>query len=437
MPLDAPPEIPLITEPTTFAERAQDWVVWQADELYPFLVSSSSLLGLSLSATSTTSNTIGTGSKSFGTQTGKGFIPGQSLSVARTAAPTNRMFVVVDSYNSITGALVLTSQAFEGSGTFTDWSIAPAFNGVISTNQINDLAVTEPKLADLVFNALTTAIPALTDYFPGADTSASGNKKKFLASAIRDLFYPRGHIAGLIMSTAGSSATMSIAAGEAKDSTNSTVMQLAAATAKTTSSWAVGTGNGGKAETGAVANSTWYHFYLIYRSDTGVTDICFSTSATGLVAGSYVSGGGNVANAYTQFRRIGSGLTNGSAQWVKFFQFNDEFWWDVPVDDISTSAQGTTPIDYPLTVPTGVRVKAIGNPAYMSDGVYLYTPDFTGDSPTIGTTPAGPNMASSAAGGVIEVWTNTSAQIRADGQAAARNIYWKTLGWKDYRGVND
>jgi hypothetical protein len=136
MPLDAPPSIPLITEPSTFAVRAQDWVVWQSDELYPFLNEFSGLISLSTSATSTTSNTIGTGSKSFTVETGKGFIAGTSLSIARTSAPTNRMFCVVTSYDTLTGALVVTSQAFEGSGTFTDWSIAPAFNGLISDVQL-------------------------------------------------------------------------------------------------------------------------------------------------------------------------------------------------------------------------------------------------------------------------------------------------------------
>jgi hypothetical protein len=166
MPLTDPPEIPLITEPSTFSQRAQDWVVWQADELYPFLTDSAALLGLSASATSTTSNTIGTGSKSFTVQTGKGFIEGMSLSIARTSAPTNRMFCVVVSYNSGTGALVVTSQAFEGSGTFTDWSIAPAFNGSISLGQLPDGLLTadatgRAKMADDYINAAKLADSSL------------------------------------------------------------------------------------------------------------------------------------------------------------------------------------------------------------------------------------------------------------------------------------
>lgn len=97
-------------------------------------------------STSTTSNTIGTGSKAFTVETGKSYFPGQSVTIARTSAPTNRMFAVVDSYNSGSGALVVTSQAVEGSGTFTDWTITLGFNGVIGAGQIDNGAVTKSKL---------------------------------------------------------------------------------------------------------------------------------------------------------------------------------------------------------------------------------------------------------------------------------------------------
>ncbi|MES2499269.1 MAG: hypothetical protein V4570_01935 [Pseudomonadota bacterium] len=168
MPLATPPTIPLITDPSTFATRAQDWVVWQSDELYPFLVSSSGLLGLSTSATSTTSNIVGTGSKSFTVQTGKGFVEGQSLSIARTSATTNRMFAVVTSYNSGTGALVVNSQAFEGSGTFTDWSIALAFNGVVSPAQLSTGAPTWNTAGQF-----TVVLPSLLGYGTGAGGSVT------------------------------------------------------------------------------------------------------------------------------------------------------------------------------------------------------------------------------------------------------------------------
>lgn len=179
MSITAPPTIPLITDPSTFATRAQDWVVWQSEQLYPELTSVSLVLGLSLSGTSVTSNTVGTGSKSFTVETGKGFLAGQSIVIARTAAPTNRMFGVVTSYNSGTGALVFESQAFEGSGTFTDWSISPTLNAVLTLVQIPDLLITNAKLANAYINDLTAVtFDHGNDYVAISDASDSGNKKK-------------------------------------------------------------------------------------------------------------------------------------------------------------------------------------------------------------------------------------------------------------------
>lgn len=91
-------------------------------------------------STSVTSNTIGTGSKAFTVEIDKSYFFGQSVTIARTAEPTNRMFAVVDSYDSGTGALVVTSQASEGSGTFTDWTITLGFNGIVSESQLSTSA---------------------------------------------------------------------------------------------------------------------------------------------------------------------------------------------------------------------------------------------------------------------------------------------------------
>src|SRR5215831_9378024 len=52
----------------------------------------------------------------------------------------------------------------------------------------------------------------------------------------------RSYLAGLTLSTAGSSATFSVAAGVAADSTNANMMTLAAAISKTTGAWVVGSG---------------------------------------------------------------------------------------------------------------------------------------------------------------------------------------------------
>lgn len=181
MALTAPPDIPLITDPSTFSVRAQDWVVWQAEQLYPTLVAESLVLGLSLSGTSVTSNTVGTGSKSFTVETGKGFAAGQSIVIADSVTPTNRMFGVVDTYDSGTGALVFISQAFEGSGTLTAWAISPTLNAVLTLAQIPAGLITNDKLDNGYIDDLTiVTFDPTADYVAIADGSDTGNKKKAL-----------------------------------------------------------------------------------------------------------------------------------------------------------------------------------------------------------------------------------------------------------------
>lgn len=78
-----------------------------------------------MSGTSTTSTTIGTGSKSLTTQTGKSFLVGQFVVVAYTTTPANYMLGQVTSYTSGTGAIVVNVTQTGGSGTYAAWTISP------------------------------------------------------------------------------------------------------------------------------------------------------------------------------------------------------------------------------------------------------------------------------------------------------------------------
>lgn len=76
-------------------------------------------------ATSTTSNTIGTGSKSFTVveATQRAFAVGQSIRVARTSAPTTTyMDGVVTAYSH--PSLTINVVTSTGSGTHTDWTLS-------------------------------------------------------------------------------------------------------------------------------------------------------------------------------------------------------------------------------------------------------------------------------------------------------------------------
>ena len=246
------------------------------------------------------------------------------------------------------------------------------------------------------------------------------------------VYVVRSYLAGLTLSTAGSSATMSIAAGTCADSTNTAMMTLAA-TSKTTSSWALGSATGGL-DTGTIANSTWYHFYVIQRVDTSVVDVVFSTNATTPT----------LPTNYTLYRRIGCGLTNGSAQWTAFIQFGDYFRWSTGAQDVSTTVNSSSAVSKTITTPLGVNVIAFGNIFWnpvTNSGAFLIS-DLDAADEAVADAPNFPTgsilvTAGNFVGGYWQCKTNTSSQIRTRASNANANaVKMTTDGWYDYRGRN-
>lgn len=79
------------------------------------------------SGTSGTSTTVGAGTKTLTTQTGKAWVVGQQVTLARTSdAAATRMWGAISAYNSGTGSISIVVGAgdFTGTGTHTDWTIA-------------------------------------------------------------------------------------------------------------------------------------------------------------------------------------------------------------------------------------------------------------------------------------------------------------------------
>lgn len=283
------------------------------------------------------------------------------------------------------------------------------------------------------FAAGITSLGGLIGTVPiGHGLKTSGN------SILVDASFFGNYISGLTLSTAGSSATFSVSVGVAADSTNADLMKLASAFTKTTSAWAVGTGNGAL-DTGSIAILTWYHVFLMERPDTGVIDICVSVTLAGCTTG------GSIPAAYTLFRRIGSMRTNGASQWTLFTQNGDEFIWSVPVNDVSVSNQSTTAVLRPLTVAPGLKVNAmirgfVSN-ASTAVSVLISSPD---EASSAVNTPSGNRSATNASAGTsgggaftINVRTDTSGQIRTNAVAASTTINVATYGWIDLRGKNN
>lgn len=238
-----------------------------------------------------------------------------------------------------------------------------------------------------------------------------------------------GGLYGLTLSNNGSDATndIDIAAGIAIDSTNARWMNNASSiTKRLDASWAVGTGNGGL-DTGSIANTT-YHVWLIMRSDTGVVDALFSTSASSPTM---------PAN-YDYKRRIGA-IIRASSAILAFKQTGDVFKLTTAVTERNSTSAAS---DAALTltgVPSGVRVQPLLSVSHQqgtAGSSFVQVGD--GDAGAVTTLVARTDNASERDNNTFgHLVTNTSAQIRFAATISSGTIAQATLscfGWVDTRG---
>lgn len=199
--------------------------------------------------------------------------------------------------------------------------------------------------------------------------------------------------------------------------------------------WSAGSGNGGLFS-GSIAANTTYHCYVITKADSTV-DAGFSTSATA----------SNIPNGYIAYRRIGSILTDGSANIFQFWQRGDYFGLATKVIDLMlTSYTNPKKEIQRMTVPTGLDCVTV-------DLDTMYIQNMSGASMWLGTT-----MDSGEFGGVFPLANHTfslldqrdhmytqcnNLHIHADnsGSIAYRGVasggfkrfMMGTRGWTDYR----
>lgn len=178
--LTAPPPAPSRANdvPADFATKSDAMVAWYATnvaEMNSYTAAlATTITGTDFSGTSTTSNTIGTGDKTFTTQSGKQWQPGQPVRVAYTTTPTNYMDGVVKTYSGTT--LVVTVSAIGGSGTQAAWTIALVpgagnYATLTGTETLTNKTLTAPVIASMVSGGLTVTVPAATDTLVGKATT--------------------------------------------------------------------------------------------------------------------------------------------------------------------------------------------------------------------------------------------------------------------------
>jgi hypothetical protein len=242
----------------------------------------------------------------------------------------------------------------------------------------------------------------------------------------------RGWIGGLTMSNDGTSpnTVIDISAGGANSDDASTLMSLAAFTKNANAAWAVGTSNGCLDSGSSLANNTWYHLFVVARTDTGVVDELCSTSATTPT----------LPTNYTKKRRIGSFRTDGSAHILAFKQLGDEFLWSTTAQDVTSATVGSTASLLTLTVPGGVKVRARFHAYSTTSAANVATvftsPDESDQATSNYVFSLNTQVANQALVGDFNVRTNTSSQIRARSVSNA-TVYIGTYGWFDDRGKFD
>ncbi|KKM27553.1 hypothetical protein LCGC14_1573570 [marine sediment metagenome] len=251
----------------------------------------------------------------------------------------------------------------------------------------------------------------------------------------------RGHIGGLGLSNGTDSEhDIDIAVGTAVDTTAKTVLILPAAMTKRIDAvWAAGTGNGGLFS-GSVANNTWYHVHLIEKASGGSIDAGFDTSVTAA----------NIPTGYSKYRRLGSVQTDGSANINGFSQMGDEFLWNILIQDLNTSAPGTSRVTLTLTVPLGIKVRALCNfsyadnvpPAMLDQHLLVTSPGQNDATPatTLMDLIMGDSGDTRTSGWAMAgIRTNTSSQIHYRVNRSNANVFviLTTHGWLDRRGQDD
>lgn len=94
------------------------------------------------SATSTTSLTIGLGSKTLTIQTGKTLDVSMSVKIGSTASPTNWMHGDITAYNSGTGSLSVAVTRINGGGTIAEWTVSISGPAGVDANGLSGTTIT-------------------------------------------------------------------------------------------------------------------------------------------------------------------------------------------------------------------------------------------------------------------------------------------------------
>lgn len=247
---------------------------------------------------------------------------------------------------------------------------------------------------------------------------------------------PRQYRSGCATTLSGGtpSTVISIAVGDLQDAGNAGAIRLASTLTKNiNATWLVGSGNGGLASALILTASTWYHLYLIKRTDTQVVDAYFDTSTSAA----------NIPPNYTLFRRIASVRTDANKLICEYLQTGRLFQWTrteagLNALALDTAASGTNVGTITMTVPLGIKVRArlnsVCNSGGATDFVLFKDPDIPDLAPSATVIPLASYGISSASQVAVQLDTMTNASSQINFRATANTgLKVCTLGWFDFQ----
>ncbi len=250
---------------------------------------------------------------------------------------------------------------------------------------------------------------------------------------------PRSYLSGLGLSNGTDTAhDIDIAVGAARNAADDGNFTLSSSVGKRIdATWATGgtpgTPTGGLSSSLTVSNTTWYAVHLVLIA--GTAEVGFDTS---IVAANLIAD-----HSATKYRRLGSVLTDGSANILGFTQIGDQFDFDAAVFVGTTlNATAATATNITVTVPPStLAILNLHAPADAAGPVFYLSPLHADDvAPTPTAAPLGAITATSgtlAFQGNFRIQVDSSSQIRAEANTNSAVIRIAATGWVDRRGRDD
>jgi len=256
--------------------------------------------------------------------------------------------------------------------------------------------------------------------FPASQQSI----KAYVDTEILDVILPV-HISGLILSNdTDTDHDILIASGVCTASGGGKYLTLSTGITKQIDAAYADGDDAGGLFSGTVANDTTYHVFIIEKDADSTIHAGFDTSISAA----------NKPAGYTKYRRIGSIMTDGSANIHQFIQIGNDFIWKTPTVDYTSAGTGTSENTVTLRVPLGIagRVR-LNAEAGATSWMYIRHPDTTDTAPGAGTAPLSQYYAGDNQHQEIEAYTNASSQVmlRANVNVTASAA---TISYTDLRG---